>query len=206
MIRRNSARSMHGSKPIDAWAAAFARCVDSGRPRIFRRGATAALSRILRRAGACRRGARSHSVRRARSFSCSTSRPTSSIWKVVLWLEGFSQSLPAAPSFSSATIATFSISAAEFILHLERGTLTLYSGNYETFVATREARAGGSTRQPQKKTGKRARKAHAGLSWTASATNKPRARPGAEPPQDDRRGLKPIEDAARRADCPDPHS
>ncbi|HEX3431215.1 MAG TPA: ABC-F family ATP-binding cassette domain-containing protein [Rhizomicrobium sp.] len=31
-------------------------------------------------------------------------------------------------------------SAAEFILHLERGRLTLYAGNYETFVATREAR------------------------------------------------------------------
>src|SRR5205085_8804491 len=31
-------------------------------------------------------------------------------------------------------------SAAEFILHLERGKLTLYSGNYETFVETREAR------------------------------------------------------------------
>ncbi|HEX4081024.1 MAG TPA: ABC-F family ATP-binding cassette domain-containing protein [Rhizomicrobium sp.] len=29
---------------------------------------------------------------------------------------------------------------AEFILHLERGRLTLYSGNYETFVETREAR------------------------------------------------------------------
>ncbi|HEY3776762.1 MAG TPA: ABC-F family ATP-binding cassette domain-containing protein [Rhizomicrobium sp.] len=29
---------------------------------------------------------------------------------------------------------------AEFILHLERGGLTLYSGNYETFVETREAR------------------------------------------------------------------
>ena len=31
-------------------------------------------------------------------------------------------------------------SIAEFILHLERGRLTLYSGNYETFVETREAR------------------------------------------------------------------
>jgi ATP-binding cassette subfamily F protein 3 len=31
-------------------------------------------------------------------------------------------------------------SAAEFILHLEHGKLTLYSGNYETFVETREAR------------------------------------------------------------------
>jgi ATP-binding cassette, subfamily F, member 3 len=31
-------------------------------------------------------------------------------------------------------------SAAEFILHLERGKLTLYSGNYETFVETREMR------------------------------------------------------------------
>jgi ATP-binding cassette subfamily F protein 3 len=30
--------------------------------------------------------------------------------------------------------------AAEFILHLERGKLTLYAGNYETFVETREAR------------------------------------------------------------------
>jgi ATP-binding cassette subfamily F protein 3 len=29
---------------------------------------------------------------------------------------------------------------AEFILHLEHGRLTLYSGNYETFVETREAR------------------------------------------------------------------
>ncbi len=29
---------------------------------------------------------------------------------------------------------------AEFILHLERGKLTLYAGNYETFVETREAR------------------------------------------------------------------
>jgi len=29
---------------------------------------------------------------------------------------------------------------AEFILHLERGRLTLYTGDYETFVATREAR------------------------------------------------------------------
>ena len=31
-------------------------------------------------------------------------------------------------------------SIAEFILHLERGHLALYSGNYETFVETREAR------------------------------------------------------------------
>jgi ATP-binding cassette subfamily F protein 3 len=29
---------------------------------------------------------------------------------------------------------------AEFILHLERGKLTLYAGNYQTFVETREAR------------------------------------------------------------------
>jgi len=29
---------------------------------------------------------------------------------------------------------------AEFILHLERGTLTLYTGNFETFVETRDAR------------------------------------------------------------------
>ena len=31
-------------------------------------------------------------------------------------------------------------SAAEFILHLERGKLTLYSGNYETFAETRDMR------------------------------------------------------------------
>src|SRR5271170_4218980 len=31
-------------------------------------------------------------------------------------------------------------SVAEFILHLERGKLTLYSGNYEAFVEAREAR------------------------------------------------------------------
>src|SRR5579871_3863843 len=31
-------------------------------------------------------------------------------------------------------------STAEFILHLERGKLTLYSGNYETFVEAREMR------------------------------------------------------------------
>ena len=31
-------------------------------------------------------------------------------------------------------------SIAEFILHLERGKLTLYAGNFETFVETREAR------------------------------------------------------------------
>ncbi len=30
--------------------------------------------------------------------------------------------------------------AAEFILHLERGKLTLYTGGYDTFVETRAAR------------------------------------------------------------------
>jgi len=57
----------------------------------------------------------------------------------VLWLENFLKRYRSTVILVSHDRDLLD-SAAEFILHLERGKLTLYAGNYETFVETREAR------------------------------------------------------------------
>ncbi len=61
---------------------------------------------------------------------------------------------------------------AEFILHLERGKLTLYGGNYETFVEVREMRRTLDAATAKKQ--EAARQHICRPSWTASATNRPR--------------------------------
>jgi ATP-binding cassette subfamily F protein 3 len=57
----------------------------------------------------------------------------------VLWLEDFLKRYRGTVIIVSHDRDLLN-SAAEFILHLEHGELTLYSGNYETFVETREMR------------------------------------------------------------------
>ena len=57
----------------------------------------------------------------------------------VLWLENFLQRYRGTVVIVSHDRDLLN-TAAEFILHLERGKLTLYSGNYDTFVETRAAK------------------------------------------------------------------
>ena len=71
--------------------------------------------------------------------------------------------------------------AAEFILHLEHGKLTLYTGNYDTFVETRAARR--ALDQAFAKKQEAAAQAHAGLRRPLPLQGVEGA-PGAKPPQD----------------------
>ena len=57
----------------------------------------------------------------------------------VLWLENFLQKYRGTVVIVSHDRDLLN-TAAEFILHLERGKLTLYTGNYDTFVQTRAAK------------------------------------------------------------------
>jgi ATP-binding cassette subfamily F protein 3 len=57
----------------------------------------------------------------------------------VLWLENFLQKYRGTVVIVSHDRDLLN-TAAEFILHLERGKLTLYTGNYDTFVETRAAK------------------------------------------------------------------
>src|SRR5580692_4423436 len=57
----------------------------------------------------------------------------------VLWLENFLQRYRGTILIVSHDRDLLN-TAAEFILHLERGKLTLYTGNYDTFVETRAAK------------------------------------------------------------------
>jgi ATP-binding cassette, subfamily F, member 3 len=57
----------------------------------------------------------------------------------VMWLENFLQRYRGTVLIVSHDRDLLN-TAAEFILHLEHGKLTLYNGNYDTFVATRSAR------------------------------------------------------------------
>src|SRR5665213_958665 len=57
----------------------------------------------------------------------------------VLWLENFLQRYRGTVLIVSHDRDLLN-TAAEFILHLERGKLTLYTGNYDTFVETRAAK------------------------------------------------------------------
>ena len=73
--------------------------------------------------------------------------------------------------------------AAEFILHLEHGKLTLYTGGYDTFVETRAARRALDAAFA-KQAGSRAQ-AHAGIRRPLPRQGLEGA-PGAKPPQDAR--------------------
>src|ERR1700754_1568404 len=57
----------------------------------------------------------------------------------VLWLENFLQKYRGTVVIVSHDRDLLN-TAAEFILHLERGKVTLYTGNYDTFVETRAAK------------------------------------------------------------------
>src|SRR6201996_9625668 len=57
----------------------------------------------------------------------------------VLWLENFLQKYRGTVVIVSHDRDLLN-TAAEFILHMERGKLTLYTGNYDTFVETRAAK------------------------------------------------------------------
>ena len=57
----------------------------------------------------------------------------------VMWLENFLQRYRGTVVIVSHDRDLLN-TAAEFILHLEHGKLTLYSGNYDTFVETRAMR------------------------------------------------------------------
>ena len=57
----------------------------------------------------------------------------------VLWLENFLQRYRGTVLIVSHDRDLLN-TVAEFILHLERGKLTLYTGNYDTFVETRAAK------------------------------------------------------------------
>ena len=73
---------------------------------------------------------------------CSTSRPTISISKACLWLEDFLRRYRGTVLIVSHDRDLLN-TAAEFILHLEHGKLTLYTGGYDKFAgsARHEARA-----------------------------------------------------------------
>ena len=102
----------------------------------------------------------------------------------VMWLENFLQRYRGTVLIVSHDRDLLN-TAAEFILHLEHGKLTLYTGNYDTFVETR-ARAARARRGLRQEAGSRAQ-AHAGL-------RRPLPRQGVEGAP----GAKPHEDAGAR--------
>ena len=78
----------------------------------------------------------------------------------VLWLENFLQRYRGTVLIVSHDRDLLN-TAAEFILHLERGKLTLYTGDYDTFVETRAAKRALDVAFAKKQEARRA--THAGL-------------------------------------------